>query len=810
MKKTRRKTKTIDLQAGYIALIFGLLLFLAVAFFNELTIKVAVVALFIVLINVAAYYHGVLRSRIYVPLLALIAFVLMDGISIFYANYGKTALEEFLKIFGSFCIAIILLILSPKNEDVKGRWIGSVLAACTAIGCVISIDLLSTRLISGAFFAFFNLFSDYYRVIGGVEPGVRMTSVFSYPNCFAAFAGLGVLISLGLVDTTPVPFTGKKFDRVFPVILLFINSLGFILAFSMGAGAFLALAFLAYIVLQPGGRKTDLLVLMLETLIVCLPCVFLISLTSLQQWNGFQPVPILCTIFGSAALCLLHFHGGLRLIPYLKDHPWILRIVVAAVIVVACVYAAAALRLTGPAALAPGETLTRAIYPKPGTYSLSVDADTDPYITIESQTEKEALMRNGTILYEGDGKEASITVPEDSLVVFFNFNAPSGGTISSASIKGATEEYNIPLEYKLIPRFIARRLQSLRVNENALQRTVFFNDALKIFRKSPIIGSGMSAYQDNIRSVQPYYYVTKYCHNHYLETMVDTGVVGLILFLLMLGTAAVAVVKTLVKERKSGTRGKAKGKEEIKESANTGTVIATLTPALGASIIFMAGHAATDVDFSFFAFLPIAFGVLVMVNLCCGSALPSLSEKPEKIVFIISSVLCCIFMIFLVLNVYARNQVDNSTKLETLDFAEKLDYFEWTEASAIYTNIAAENYDTLSQSRKNSAEHHAARLAKNNIYDLIYPAAYYFATGRAEEAFDALEGFLDYARSDDHAWNTAFDLLRKNESEDGKYLDGVRTVIGKLDAWNEINWGKTELTEESAAFVERMRTKTGA
>ena len=399
MKNTRKKT--INLQVGYIALIFGLLLFLAVAFFNELTIKVTVVALFIILINVAAYNHGVLRKRIYLPLLALTAFVLMDGISIFYANFGKIALGEFLKIFGAFCLALILLLLSPEGEEVKGRWIGTVLATCTAIGCLISIDLLSTRLISGAFSAFFNLFCDYYRVIGGVEAGVRMTSVFTYPNCFAAFAGLGVLISLGLVDAAP--FTGRKFDRVFPVILLFINSLGFVLAFSMGAGAFLALAFVVFILIQPKGKKTDILVLMLETLVVCLPCVFLISTTSLQPWNGFQPVPILCTILGSAGLCLIHMYGGLRLIPYLKEHPWILRTVVAAVIVAACVYVVAALKLTGPAALAPGETLTRAIYPKAGTYSMSVDADTDLHITVESQTEKEALMRKSTILYEGDG-----------------------------------------------------------------------------------------------------------------------------------------------------------------------------------------------------------------------------------------------------------------------------------------------------------------------------------------------------------------------------------------------------------------------
>ena len=47
-------------------------------------------------------------------------------------------------------------------------------------------------------------------------------------------------------------------------------------------------------------------------------------------------------------------------------------------------------------------------------------------------------------------------------------------------------------------------------------------------------------------SVQDYYYETKYAHNHYVEALCDLGVLGLLAFLSMLGTA----VWTLVKSRK--------------------------------------------------------------------------------------------------------------------------------------------------------------------------------------------------------------------------------------------------------------------
>ena len=760
-------------------------MFLAVAFFNASTIKVTVVALFIILINVALYNHGLLSKRIFIPLLALTAWFLMDGISSFYANFGSIALDEFLKVFGAFCLVIIFLLISPETEEVKGKWIGTVIATCTAIGCLISIDLLSTHLISGAFTAFSNLFSDYYRDVNGVEAGVRMVSLFNYANSFAAFAALGVLISLGLVDTTPFPFNGRKFDRVFPIVLLFINSLGFILAFSFGAIAFLALAFVAFLAFQPKGRKTDLFVLMIETLIVCFPCVFLIARTSLQPWNGFQPVPILCTVIGAVVLCVLHLYVAPRLIPFLKKHPAVIGTVVIAGIVIACIYMVVGMRLTGSAVLAPGETLTRAIYAKPGTYVLKIDSDTDLNITVLSKNERQNLIEDSTILYEGNESDISIMVPDDSLILWFYFTAPNGGIISSASIENSADKYEIPLEYKLIPRFIATRLQGLRVSENMAKRISLYESAVKIFGKSPLIGSGIAAFQDNARRVQNFYYVSKYAHNHYLESLVETGIVGLILFIAMLGTAAAAVIKTLLNERKS-----------------------SLIPALGAAILFMIGHAAMDVDFSFYASLPVALSVLVMINLCCGSALRIPGEKIKKVFIIIAAVFSTIFVVFVALNVSAKNSLEGEVTLKQLDNASKIDFYEWTDESATIVNAATENYDLLDQKQKQIAERHAARLAKKNIYDLITDSAYYFRTGRAKEAFDTMERFLDYVRSENSAWNMSFELLEMYESEDKTYLEGVKRIIGKLDDWNEINLGTTELDERSASFVARMRVKT--
>ena len=777
-KKIRSVKTGISLPTGCSELIWGILLFMAVAFFAEYTIKTAAVVCLIVLINAATFHFGYLRSRIYIPLLALTAYVLMDGFAAFYAEFGKVALSEFLKVFAAFCTALILLLLCPADEKIRGRWAGTVLAVCTAFASFISIDLLSTRLFSGLFSAFFGLFSEYYDVLGGVEPGVRMTSIFSYPNCFAAIAGIGVLISLGLADTEEL--SGGKYT-----ILLFINSLGFVLAFSMGAGAFITLAFLVFLVLQPRGRRTGLLVLMAETLLMCLPCVFLIAVTSLQPWKGFQPVPILCVVLGSAGLYFLHRSVGKRLTFILKDHPWVLKAAVIVCVAIAAIYGFFALRLTGPVVLSPGETLTRAIYAEPGIYTMWIDADTDIHVTAKSQTKEEALMRTGTILCSSSNRQLMFVVPPESLVVFFDFRTEQGGTLRSVTCENAsgTASYSVSLDYKLVPRFIARRLQGIRVNENALQRTVFFSDALKIFRQSPLIGLGMGAFEHKIRSVQPYHYVTKYAHNHYLEALVMTGVVGFILFLFLLGSNAVAVIRA--RKNENGA--------------------ASLTPALGAALFFMAGHACIDVDFSFSAFLPVAFGVLVMINLCCGAALPAPGAKLKKAVIVIITTFSVVFTAFLVMNVYASNSVKDGTTLKGLDFASKADYFEWPDYSKRYIEYATENYDDLSRSVLTTADRHAERLSSKNLYAVLDVARYYFTSGRTKEAFRMLARFLDYVRSEERSWNLAFSLLMEYQSKDDDYIDGVHAIIRKLDEWNEINWGTTQLSDESREFVRRYR-----
>ena len=88
--------------------------------------------------------------------------------------------------------------------------------------------------------------------------------------------------------------------------------------------------------------------------------------------------------------------------------------------------------------------------------------------------------------------------------------------------------YVFDLHGPRLPPVGANRIQGLWANENAIQRFVLFADGLQLFRSSPIYGLGMGAFENGVKSVQSFDYIAKYAHNHYIQTLAETGVIGLI------------------------------------------------------------------------------------------------------------------------------------------------------------------------------------------------------------------------------------------------------------------------------------------
>lgn len=715
-----------------------------------------------------------LRERFHLPMLMLALFTAMGGISTFYAVSGKFALREFLKLLISFCLAVAMLSLVKGDSTRAGRKIASTLAWGAAFSGIISIDLLSTHIISGLFSVISGIFSSDYADMGGVEAGVRMTSMFQNPNVFAACVGIGVMLGLGLVLSAE---TEK--ERRNALICLYINALSFVLAFSMGAIAFAALGFLSYLILERKERRAELFILMVETLLVTLVGLLPIAMTSLDTWSGFQPIPLICLALGAAALCLLDRHVGQKVAAALKEHSRVLLAIILAALAGIVAFALLAYNLTGSATLNAGESLRRSAYPTAGTYTLEVQGSGEITVSITTQNKQQTMMHTETTLYHGTAQGAAFTVPEDSMVVWFTFKTDAGAVLDSVTCTGDTS-VSVPLGYKLLPGFIANRLQGLFANQNAIQRTVFFEDGMNIFARSPIFGLGLGSYENGIMSVQSFYYETKYAHNHYIQTLAETGVVGLVLFLGLLGSSAAAV---LLERRK-------------KENAHP------LTPALGAALIFMAGHAAMEVDFSFYSYLPFAFGVFALISLCCGDALPHLksSELIRTVSISATAVLTVVFSVFLILNLTAADLVEKSPTFDNLERAAKMDFFEHNDYMLSYvysSDSASENLHVQTQ-----AKEFAEKLAKVNSNSIpIYLAQYYFQQGDTEQGFAMIRKYVSYVSSDATAWDQSFSVIAAYDDDSDEYRDEAIAIAQELQAWVDENMGTISLNETSKLYL---------
>ncbi len=749
----------------------GVVFFLVVCFGALDTVKPTALIASIAALLVLAVRFPTLRERFTLPILALTLCVVMDGVSTFYAVSGKFALREFLKVLLSFSLALILLAASPKKEERTGKRIATVLALCAALGSLVSIDLISTRWISGIVTGFLGFFTDTYANPRAIESGWRIMSLFDNPNVFAGFAGIGVLLSLGLAENEEA---GKP--RCFDLVLLYVSALGFVLAFSMGASAFIALAFLVLLVLESAEKRAGMFLLMVETLILVAVSAAIISATSFSQWDGPRPIPLVCTVLGAALLCLADRFLGGKLSGRLAKRGRMVAVLIVAVLVMAAVFAAAAWNLTGEISLAPGESLRRSAYPDPGEYTLALEAEGKLNVRIESQNRQDTMMHTETTLYSGDAYKASFAVPEDSLVVYFRFTAPNGARIVSAQCGGE----KIPLRYKLLPGFIANRLQGLLANENAIQRLVFFEDGMKLFRRSPAVGLGMGAFENAIMSTQSFHYETKYAHDHYIQTLLETGVVGLVLFLALLFSSAAAVWKARRKH--------------------------PYAPALGAALVFMAGHAVTEVVFSSYAYLPMAFGTFALIGLCCGGELtkPKLTPAVRSAALGVTAACTVVYCVFLGGNLIAQRAVKSAPSYETMEQGIRLDKFEWPDYALTYI-VSAKNEENDPEVRER-ADVYAERLSGVSSNAIpIYLAEYYFVTERTQSAFAMLEKYADYVSSDPATWNEIFAMIRTHEEDSEVFREGVARVAEKLEKWNSENMGNIELDKESREFLAKYQ-----
>ena len=763
----KHKLKNFSLSECSIAIIAGIVLFFASAFliggsYKVIAFLAMLAALVLVFIKFKFY-----KENLSISFALLILIAAMGGFSTLWAVSGKFALDEFSKIIFALCASLVLLAVSSNKSKVNTENFASILALCAAITSFLSIDALSTRIFTNVLKI---IPGNYFDNITGVEPGVRMVSILQNPNVFAGCAGIGVLLGLYNVSVS------KK--RIFDLCCLFINSVAFLLAFSMGASGAIAIAFILYIALEYKAKRASLLTTMLLTLVFAAINMSIVSACSFDYWSGFDIVPlaglcVCCALFCLADRFVRSFlekiFGGKAFLP-----------IIIALVLICAAYVIAAFNITGSATIEGGKTLSRAAYPQEGQYTLHAEGAQGARVVIKSQNKVDTMMHTHTVIYDGELQSAEFTVPQDSIVVYFEIKPETTSTLYSLEYHGA-ESGRVPLGYKLLPDFIANRLQGLWANQNAIQRLVFFEDGLKLFSESPVVGLGLGAFGSAIKSVQSFFYETNYVHNHYIQSMVEMGVIGLILFASLIVLSFVLTLKARKKAIASA-------------------------PVLCAVIVYMAVHAATEVVFSSALYLVLAFGVF---TICGAECLPVAKVANNKIkcgFMAFCAVILAGFTVLLGMNLGAESMAKNNATFATMEKAIKLDVFEWEDYALSY--VMASLNSEVDQTIAYTADEYAQKLSDARSNTIHYNlTAYYLTTGNIADAMDNARKHMSYCASSSDDWNMMYELLISAEgiySYLPEYTNGVSELITMMNEWDSENIGSIHLNDNANQFVLRF------
>lgn len=719
-----------------------------------------------------------LGQRMTWPALLLGLYVVMDGISTLYAPSGKFALYEFLKVVAAACMALLLTALEPERPGRTGRCAATVLETAGALASLVSIDMVSTQLL----YKLLNALTAPLGapvLLGNVLQEQRLKTIFENPNVFAGCAGVAILLALGLAVSTD-----DKKERCLHLSCLLLNSTAFLLAVSRGAMAAVAAAFFLYLLLERGQRRAVSFVLMVETLALSGAAALCVLPAYAAAGQTIQVLPLLAVLAAAAALCVLDIFAGRPLALRMARRMKTVNIVLLAALGAVVLLAAAAVSWTGAITLQSGESITRGAYLSEGEYTLHVDADGPVMVTVQTQTQEDAVMNRKQTAYKGEADGATFAAPADNRSVTFQIRADETVHISSIRYEG-TASGELKLKYKLLPEAIAGRIQTLRSEGNVVQRLVYIKDAMQLFRRSPVVGLGMGAFENGIYSVQSYHYETKYVHNHYVQTMVDTGVIGLALWLGLLGTSAAAVIRQWRRER---------------------TETQTMASALGALLLFLMIHAAVEVIFSNGYFLPFGLGALAVINLTCGQMLPlrRAGDKARRWMVRAEGLGLVAFVVLLTMNLWAAQLARRGTYDAAAQAAE-VDPYEWADHKLAYVyNASAE--EALPENMQETLVRYMADLEKLNSNSVPkYLAEAYFNLGNVEKGFAMLEKYVDYTSSDPNTWDTSFRIVMQHSDGSEAFRQGAAQLLEKLERWNQQNLGAITLSEDVTAYLNELQ-----
>lgn len=744
-----------------------------------------------------------MRERCCLPVWGFILYGAACGCAAVYASFGEYAVNEFYKIIAAFSLGTVVLTRFEKRHVRGLLW--SMAAVCAVIS-LISTDAAS----GGPFYApFLRLMEALGTTYEGVEQlvwGSRVTGIYNDANISAGILALGCICGLHL------SLTGiRRWERGLACILTGMSGLGFFLAVSRGAMLCFGLALLVYLGAVGAQERMRLFFLIVLNTLVTIG--ISMPVTAVSAMGTF--LPDAATLLCGLPVFLLYEFPALWLARKLEGRGKMLAFIAAALVAVVGVYTMVGLQVHGPFTFPSVARLYRYAELPAGIYTLTADYDSGRVaINIGQGPEFENLKEN-MIRYEDLDEpltgEVTFTVEEPGKVMFVFWGTP-GAVLRSASLSDGTE---IPLDYPLLPGFLLERLQNgLRQDGSFTGRIQYDRDGWILFTRSPLIGKGLGSTEGLLTSVQPFFYESKYLHNHVLQVLCDCGLLGGVPFLVFLLGSAWLLVRRLRKSWKKGGD--------------------PLAAALLGVWVMMNAHGLMELNFSIRAYQCLAYSLLL---------LPVLVYHPRRVAAEAvredgfakktahrarwggTAALACMLVYLGVFAAALESHRIVQREMETFTPSGVQEFFQTTRSWIRRDLFDREqnqlnfvgNAVLLDDSRYNGDMlRYVEDLRASGTYAACTGLAeyYYLPRGEWEEVFACSREAVAQEASSKDAWNQQVEfyrdtLLPQVEAVDaGVYLDGVLALKTWLEEYNQDRREEIELTEANQAFlnqVERAR-----